>query len=201
MTICTLGPDSSQQVIKDGLAKGADKAIHISGIDTTILSPLNMAKVIHHKIKDENFDIILSGLQSNDFGYAQLGIIIAEYLNYSHASLVMGTEILNNQSIKVKRELENGWFQWSELTLPSCLSIQSGINQPRYATLKGIMSVKNKSVDKCDLEDFGLELNTGYKIDEIYLPKKSKETRIIEGTTDEIVNQLTDILKNKIKVV
>ena len=153
------------------------------------------------KINDENFDIILSGLQSNDFGYAQLGIIIAEYLNYSHASLVMGTEILNNQSIKVKRELENGWFQWSELTLPSCLSIQSGINQPRYATLKGIMSVKNKSVDKCDLGDFGLELNAGYKIDEIYLPKKSKETRIIEGSTDEIVNQLTDILKNKIKVV
>ena len=84
VTICTLGPDSSQQVIKDGLAKGADRAIHISGIDTTKLSPLDMAKIINHKIKDENFDIILSGLQSNDFGYAQLGIIIAEYLNYSH---------------------------------------------------------------------------------------------------------------------
>ena len=201
VTICTLGPDSSQQVIKDGLAKGADRAIHISGIDTTILSPLDMAKIINHKIKDENFDIILSGLQSNDFGYAQLGIIIAEYLNYSHASLVMGTEILNDQSIKIKRELENGWFQWSELTLPACLSIQSGINQPRYATLKGIMSVKNKPVDKYDLKDFGLELNPGYKIDEIYLPKKLKETQIIEGSNDDIVNKLTDILKNKIRVI
>ena len=201
VTICTLGPDSSQQVIKDGLAKGADRAIHISGIDTTILSPLDMAKIINHKIKDENFDIILSGLQSNDFGYAQLGIIIAEYLNYSHASLVMGTEILNNQSIKIKRELENGWFQWAELTLPACLSIQSGINQPRYATLKGIMSVKNKPVDKYDLKDFGLGLNPGYKIDGIYLPKKLKETQIIEGSNDDIVNELTDILKNKIRVI
>ena len=201
VTICTLGPDSSQQVIKDGLAKGADRAIHISGIDTTKLSPLNMAKIINYKIKDENFDIILSGLQSNDFGYAQLGIIIAEYLDYSHASLVMGTEILNNQSIKVKRELENGWFQWSELTLPASLSIQSGINQPRYATLKGIMSVKNKPIDKCDFKDFELELDSGYKIDEIYLPKKSKETQIIDGSSDDIVNQLIDILKNRIKVV
>ena len=64
----------------------------------------------------------------------------------------MGTEILDNNNIKVKRELENGWFQWSELNLPSSLSIQSGINQPRYATLKGIMSVKNKTVDKYSSE-------------------------------------------------
>ena len=201
VTICTLGPDSAQQVIKDGLAKGADKAIHISDAGASSMSPLDMAKTIHKKIKDENFDLILSGLQSNDFGYAQLGIIMAEYLNYSHASLVMGTEIINENSIKVKRELENGWFQWSELNLPACLSIQSGINQPRYATLKGIMSVKNKPVDKCSLEDLGVTLNPGYKIDEIYLPKKSKETQMIEGSTDEIVDQLVDILKNKIKVI
>ncbi len=199
--ICTLGPDSAQQVIKDGLAKGADKAIHISDAGASSMSPLDMAKTIHKKIKDENFDLILSGLQSNDFGYAQLGIIMAEHLNYSHASLVMGTEIINENSIKVKRELENGWFQWSELNLPACLSIQSGINQPRYATLKGIMSVKNKPVDKCSLEDLDVTLNPGYKIDEIYLPKKSKETQMIEGSTDEIVDQLVDILKNKIKVI
>ena len=81
------------------------------------------------------------------------------------------------------------------------LSIQSGINQPRYATLKGIMSVKNKPVDKCSLADLNITLNPGYKIDEIYLPRKSKETQMIEGNTDEIVNQLVDILKNKIKVI
>ena len=200
VTICTLGSDSSQQVIKDGLAKGADKAMHITGTDLADLSPLEMAKIIYHKIKDEEFDLVLSGLQSNDYGYAQLGIIIAEYLNYSHASLVIGTEILDTNSLKIKRELENGWFQNSELTLPACLSIQSGINQPRYATLKGIMSVKNKPVEKCDVQELGLNLSSGYRVDEIFLPKKSKETEIIEGNTDEIVEQLTDILKNKIKV-
>ena len=200
VTICTLGSDASQQVIKDGLAKGADRAIHIIQNNMDSLSPLNMAKIITHKIKDENFDLILSGLQSNDFGYAQLGILLSELLNYSHASLVMGTEIKDNNIIKVKRELENGWFQWSELNLPSSLSIQSGINQPRYATLKGIMSVKNKTIEKYDSNDFNLQLNPGYLLNEIYVPKKSKETQIIDGSTDEIVAKLTDILKNKIKV-
>ena len=200
VTICTLGPESSQQVIKDGLAKGADKAIHIMHDNIGSISPLNMAKIITHKIKDESFDLILSGLQSNDYGYAQLGILLSELLNYSHASLVMGTKIQENNNIKVKRELENGWFQWSALSLPSSLSIQSGINQPRYATLKGIMSVKSKSVDKCNADDFGLNLDSGYSIDGIYVPKKSKETEVIEGSTDEVVERLTDILKNEIKI-
>ena len=199
VTICTLGPESSQQVIKDGLAKGADKAIHIICDDIETMSSLNIAKTITKKIQNENFDLILSGLQSNDYGFAQLGIIISELLDYSHASLVMGTEIIND-TLKVKKELENGWFQWSELKLPASLSIQSGINQPRYATLKGIMSVKSKPVDTINFSDLGLSLNTGYTIDEISLPKKSKETQIIEGETDYIVEQLTDILKNKIKV-
>ena len=199
VTICTLGPESSQQVIKDGLAKGADKAIHILSDDTDNMSPLDLAKIITKKIEGENFDLVLSGLQSNDFGFAQLGIIISELLNFSHASLVMGTEIIND-SLKVKKELENGWFQWSELNLPCCLSIQSGINEPRYATLKGIMSVKNKPVDKTNISDLGLTLNTGYTIDEISIPQKSKETQIIEGSVEEIVEKLTDILKNKIKI-
>ena len=200
VTVCTLGPDSANQVIKDGLSKGAENAIHITTDNLDSISPLSTAKIIAHKIKDLNFDLILSGLQSNDYGYAQLGMLIAELLNYSHASLVMGTEILDDNTIKVKRELENGWFQWSELKLPSSLSIQSGINQPRYATLKGIMSVKNKTVDKYSSEEFGLELEPGYSINEISIPKKYKETQIIEGSVDEIVEKLTDVLKNKIKV-
>ena len=199
VVICTLGPESSQQVIKDGLAKGADRAVHIICDELETMSPLDLAKIITKKIENENFDLILSGLQSNDLGYSQLGILISELLNYSHASLVMGTEI-NNNILKVKKELENGWFQWSELNLPCSLSIQSGINQPRYATLKGIMSVKNKPVDKVDFKDLGVSQNPGYRIDEISIPTKSKETQIIEGSVDEIVEQLVDVLKNKIKV-
>ena len=201
VVICTLGPESSYQVIKDGLAKGADRAIHIHCDNVDILSPLEMSKIISHKLKEENFDLILSGLQSNDYGYAQLGLLLAEHLNFSHSSLVMGTELIDGNKLKIKRELENGWFQWSELNIPSSLSIQSGINQPRYATLKGIMSVKNKTIDKYNYNDFNLTLDSGYSVNKIALPSKSKETETIEGSVDEIVSQLTDILKNKIKVI
>ena len=131
VVVCSLGPESCNQVIKDALAKGADRAIHIVSNDYDKLSPLNIAKTICNKIKSENFDLILSGLQSNDFGFSQIGIIISELLDCSHASLVMGTEILSDSTIKVKKELENGWFQWAELNLPASLSIQyyQGTNQ------------------------------------------------------------------------
>ena len=201
VVICTLGPESSQQVIKDGLAKGADRAIHINCDNLESLSPLDMAKIITGKIKNENFNLVFSGLQSNDFGHAQIGILVSELLNCSHGSLVMGTELINDKTLKVKRELENGWFQWSELDLPASLTIQSGINEPRYSTLKGIMSVKNKPIDKCESQEILSGIDNGYKLKNIYLPKKSKETQTIEGNVDQVVEEIIDVLKHKIKVI
>ena len=123
-----------------------------------------------------------------------MGLLVAEYLNTSHASLVMGTEIINDKSdIKVKLELENGWFQWSELSLPSSLTIQSGINSPRYATLKGIMSVKNKEVKEYTKNDLAISEDNGYSVVEKFTPVKSKETTTIQGSADEISNQLVDV--------
>ena len=202
VTVCTLGPESARQVLKDALAKGADDGIFISdeGIDTS--SPLTIAKTISSTLKDNSYDLILSGLQSNDIGFSQVGLLVAEYLKTSHASLVMGTEIINNGTdIKVKLELENGWFQWSELKLPASLTIQSGINSPRYATLKGIMSVKNKEVKEFSKDDLPVSEDNGYSVLEKFTPVKSKETTIIQGSADEITEQLADVLKNKIRVV
>tara|TARA_Y100000590_G_C15742941_1_gene1020929 strand:- start:2233 stop:3009 length:777 start_codon:yes stop_codon:yes gene_type:complete len=202
VTVCTLGHESSRQVIKDALAKGADNAIFISEEDLDTRSPINTAKIISSAIKDYNFDLILSGLQSNDVGFSQIGLLVAEYLNTSHASLVMGTELINdNKDVKVKLELENGWFQWSELTLPASLTIQSGINSPRYATLKGIMSVKNKEVKEFNKDNLNFSSNTSYKVLEKFIPQKSKETEKIEGSPDEIIEKLTDILKNKLRLI
>ena len=202
ITVCTLGPESARQVLKDALAKGADDGIFISdeGIDTS--SPLTIAKAISSVLKNNSYDLILSGLQSNDIGFSQVGLLVAEYLKTSHASLVMGTEIINNGTdIKVKLELENGWFQWSELKLPASLTIQSGINSPRYATLKGIMSVKNKEVKEFSKDDLSVSEDNGYSVLEKFTPVKSKETTIIQGSADEITEQLADVLKNKIRVV
>ena len=142
-----MGGESSLQVIKDGLAKGADRAIFINTNNLDNLSILDIGKIMANKFKEENFDMIFSGLQSDDNGNGQLGLILAELLNMSHGSLIMGTKLNDTSYIKVKQELENGWFQWMNLDLPTSISIQSGINTPRYSSLKGIMSVKKKTID------------------------------------------------------
>ena len=202
VTVCTFGPESSRQVLKDALAKGADNAIFISDQDLDTTSPLNVAKIISSVIKDKSFDLVFSGLQSNDIGYSQVGLLVAEYLNTSHASLVMGTDMIDNGAkVKVKLELENGWFQWSELTLPASLTIQSGINSPRYATLKGIMSVKKKEVLEYGKDTINYEENLSYQVLEKFAPQKSKQTTKVEGSPDEIVEQLVDILKNKLRLI
>ena len=198
--VCTMGGDSSAQILKEALAKGADRAIFINK-DETIYDPLNTAKIISNAIKDENFDLILSGLQSDDDGHAQIGLLIAEILNMTHASLVVGTELKDNGKIRVKKELENGWFQWAELELPSSLSIQSGLNKPRYASLKGIMTAKKKPLDSLEFSDMNIDIQTLTETTKTYIPEKTKETQFIEGDSDAIVEQLVKILKDDIKAI
>jgi len=140
--VLSVGNDSVLSVIKDGLAKGADKGLHIKTDNEEDLDALQLAKLIASALRDENIDIVLSGLQSDDKGYGQTGVLIAELLGLSHASLVIGTEVTSDSVIKVKRELESGWFQWVDLSLPTSMTIQSGINKPRYSSLRGIMMMK-----------------------------------------------------------
>ena len=202
VVICTLGNTNAQQVLKDAMAKGADRSILISDEKFIDLDMLTIAKIFSEVIKDEQFDLILSGLQSDDQGNAQLGLLLVELLNMSHASLVMGTEFENTQTIKVKRELESGWFQWTELTLPASISIQSGINTPRYATLKGIMMVKNKKIDNITSQDININISDPLiSLNKLTKPEKSKKTVFLDGNPDEIANQLIDIFKNDIKVI
>ena len=199
---CTLGNESAGQVLKDAMAKGADRSIFISDSQFDNLDILSLSKVFALALKDEGFDLILSGLQSDDYGNSQLGIILAELLNMSHATLVMGTDVVNDNSLKVKRELESGWFQWTELSMPASISIQSGINTPRYATLKGIMMVKNKKTQKFSAKDLEIDnQNTMISLEKLYVPEKSKETVFIDGSPDEIAEKLFDTFKNELKVI
>ena len=198
---CTLGGESASQVLKDAMAKGADRSIFLTDKQFNSLDILSLAKVFACALKDENFDLILSGLQSDEQGNSQLGLLLAELLNMSHASLAMETEVQNDNTIKVKRELEGGWFQWSKLSLPASISIQSGINTPRYATLKGIMMVKNKETKQLSAQDIGINNQPMVNLDKLYIPEKSKETIFIDGSADEIAGKLVDIFKNEIKVL
>jgi len=201
IVVCTLGADSSLQVIKDALSKGADRGLFLRDDAFNNLDILSLSKVFVAALKDENFDLIFSGLQSDDVGNGQLGLLIAEHLNTSHASLVMETEMVGDTTIKAKRELESGWFQWTELDFPASLTIQSGINTPRYASLRGIMMMKKKTIDTKSAEDLGLSLTSKTSTTKMYIPEKIKETVYVDGTADEIVSKLVDIFANDIKVL
>jgi len=198
--VVSVGNDSVLTVIKDGLAKGADRGLHVKIDNEESLDALDLAKLIHASIKDENIDMVLSGLQSDDKGNGQTGILLAELMNLSHASLVMGTEIQDDNSIRVKRELEGGWFQWTDLSLPTSLTIQSGINKPRYSSLRGIMMMKKKPIDVKSAEDLGFTALQKSKVMKMYIPEKTKETVYIDGSVNEIVDQLMDKFANEIKI-
>ena len=145
VVVLSMGPERAKQVIKEGLAKGADRGIHIADDKFFLLDPLGAAKSLAAALKKENFDLILTGLQSDDQGFGQTGVLLAELLGLPHATIIMQIEV-QGQRLRLKRELEAGWFQWVELPLPAVLTIQSGINKVRYASLKGIMAAKKKEI-------------------------------------------------------
>ena len=195
VVIVSMGPQRVQKVIREGLSKGADRGIHIETQDLKEIDPLYISKAFAETLRDENFDLILSGLQSDDSGMGQTGTLLGELLNMSTATLVIETDI-NQNKIRVKRELESGWFQWVELASPSSISIQSGINQPRYPSLKGIMGAKKKEIKVIPAP----LVEKKQSISKIFVPKKSKETEFIETDIDSTVERIVDILKTEVKV-
>ena len=195
VVIVSMGPQRVQKVIREGLSKGADRGIHIETESLNEIDPLYISKVLAETLRDENFDLILSGLQSDDSGMGQTGVLLGELLNMSTATLAIETDIDQNK-IRVKRELESGWFQWVELEFPASVSIQSGINQPRYPSLKGIMGAKKKEIKVIPAS----KVEKRQSISEIFVPKKSKETEFIETDIDSIVERIIEILKTEVKV-
>ena len=195
VVIVSMGPQRVQKVIREGLSKGADRGIHIETENLEEIDPLYTSKVFAETLRDENFDLILSGLQSDDSGMGQTGVLLGELLNMSTATLAIETDIDQNK-IRVKRELESGWFQWVELEFPASVSIQSGINQPRYPSLKGIMGAKKKEIKLIPAP----QVEKRQSISEIFVPKKSKETEFIETDIDSTVERIIEILKTEVKV-
>ena len=195
VVIVSQGPTRVQKVIREGLAKGADRGIHIEESGLIETDPLLIAKSIVSAIKDEKFDLILSGLQSDDTGMGQTGVLVGELLNMSVATLAIETDI-DKEKIRVKRELESGWFQWVTLGSSASVTIQSGINQPRYPSLKGIMGAKKKEIKVIE----SLSLDRKQSVDKVFVPQTSKETEIIDTDLNSAVNRIVEILKTEVKV-
>ena len=194
------GPARASQTIREALAKGADRAIHIEDEHLQSLDALGTARLLAKAVEAEKPDLILTGLQSDDLGYGQTGVVLAELLGLPHGTLIMAVEKLDN-TIKVKRELENGWFQNVELPLPAVLTIQSGINKLRYATLMGIKKAKTKEIKSVKVGDLGVSAATVAKIERIYLPQRSKQTQMLEGSVKEQAAKLVEKLRFEVRVI
>jgi len=201
VVVITAGPARAQQVLREALAKGADRAIHLEDPAFVTLDAANIARAFAAAIKDEKFDLVFTGLQSDDFGFAQTGVILAELLGWPHATIIMQIEKADG-GIKVKRELEAGYFQFVGMPLPAVLTIQSGINKLRYATLIGIKQAKNKPLRKVALAEVQPSLAANQlNIQRLYVPQKTKKTEMLEGPPADIARKLTEKLKNEVRVL
>jgi electron transfer flavoprotein beta subunit len=194
--VVSAGPARVTQVLREALARGADRAMHVESDALATADAFGAAEALAAAIRTEGVDLVLTGLQSDDQGFAQVGVVLAEKLDMAHSTIIMEVQV-DSGSLRVKRELEGGWFQWVAMPLPAVLTIQSGINQLRYATLKGIMAAKKKEIRAVPAP----ALTPRQKIVSVYVPTKSKQTRLVSGTPAEAAKELVRLLKDEARVI
>ena len=197
VVVCSAGPTRVQQVIREALARGADRAIHVDDAALGGADAFAAAAALAPAMADEHFDLILTGLQSDDQGHAQFGPVLATRLGVPHSTIIMEV-VVDGSTLRVKCELEGGWFQHVAMPLPALLTIQSGINQLRYATLKGIMAAKKKDIKRVVPTE---AVQSRQKVLALYHPTKSKQTVMIGGSPAEAAKELVKRLREEARVL
>jgi electron transfer flavoprotein beta subunit len=192
------GPARVLSTLREALAKGADRAIHIEADDLGQRDTLGLAQLLSEAIRSESPDLILTGLQSDDLGLGQTGVVLAELLGIPHATIIMQVE-KTDTGLRVKRELEDGWFQHVDMRLPALLTIQSGGNKLRYATLMGIKKAKSKPT--ATIASAASTTQPAIELTRVYLPEKQKQTEMLTGTAAEIAAKLVEKLKFDVRVL
>jgi electron transfer flavoprotein beta subunit len=198
--VVSAGPERVGSTIREALAKGADRAIHILSDDLNSRDALGVASLLAAAIKPENPDLVLTGLQSEDLGLGQTGVIVAELLGLPHATMILHVE-KTDAGLKVKRELEEGWFQSIELPTPAVLTVQSGGNKLRYATLMGIKRAKSKELRTLNAAELDANAAPTVLLEQIVAPKKKKSTQILPGSAKEAAAALVEKLKTEARVL
>lgn len=200
VVVVSVGPDRVQSTIREALAKGADRAIHVRLSESQQPDAYAVAKLLAQALQAEAPDLILTGLQSDDMGYGQTGVILAELLGMAHATIVMEVEP-GSGSVRVKRELEDGWFQYVTLPVPALLTIQSGIKRLRYATLMGIKKAKTKELRALTASEIGVSAEPVLQTDRVYLPERVKQSQIFTGDPKQAAHQLVEKLRFEARVI
>ena len=201
VVVCSAGPARVQQVLREALARGADRAVHVEDDRLASADAFVTAEALAAAMGDERFDLVLTGLQSDDQGQGQVGVVLAERLGMPHSTIIMEVQVqaaAAGGGLRIKRELEGGWFQWIVMPLPALLTIQSGINQLRYATLKGIMAAKKKDIRKAAMPD---GLQAAAQIVALALPTRTKQTQMIEGSPAEAARELARRLREEARAL
>lgn len=196
VVVCSAGPARAAQVLREALARGADRAIHVQSDRLVSADALAVARGLAGALSPEAPDLVLTGLQSDDQGFGQTGVILAELLGIPHSTIIMEVD-LQERLVRVKRELEGGWFQWVDMPTPALLTIQSGINQLRYATLKGIMAAKKKEIRVVNVE----AASSALRIVGLSVPEKTKQTTFIKGTGEEAARELVRALRKDAQIL
>ena len=198
--VLSAGPERVGTTLREALAKGADRGLHIVCNDLGARDALGVARLLAAAIQPENPDLILTGLQSEDLGLGQTGVIVAELLGLPHATLILHVE-KTETGFTVKRELEEGWFQTVKLPSPALLTIQSGGNRLRYATLMGIKRAKTKEVRSVTATELAVDAAPVVVLERVTLPRKQKSTQMLLGTAKEAAAALVEKLNFEARVL
>jgi electron transfer flavoprotein beta subunit len=197
VTAITIGPEDTDSTLRKCLARGADNAIRITDPKFEGADSYAIAKILHNAIKDLSFNIVLTGALAGDDGYTATGPMLAELLGIPYVTMVKKIEF-NGDFAKVNRELEGGLEEIVEVKLPAVLTIQTGINEPRYVSIMGIRKAMQREIKVLGLADVGLkedEIGSWIKIEKMYVPPVEKQAEFLEGSPDEVAKKIAELLK------
>jgi electron transfer flavoprotein beta subunit len=202
VTVATVGTDEDEEVLRREMAMGAKQAALISDDAFDGSDGKGIATILKAFVQKGRYDLILTGVQADD-GAAQVGGMMAAMLDYPFASLVNAIEVLDNGKLKVTREIEGGNKEINEIDLPCVLSIQTGINEPRYVGMRGIRQVASLPIETLNASDLGLDAsavgNSAARVKRLdyFVPEAGKGAEMLEGSTNEIISRLIELMKAK----
>ncbi len=202
VTVVTLGAEEAEDTLRRCFATGADYAIRLTDRAFEGSDGATIARILYQVIKGLKFGLILTGAQASDDGYAQVGPTLAQLLGIPHATLVTHIEVINGKA-RVHRELEGGLVEVVEVKLPAVLTIQTGINEPRYVSIMGVRKAAKKEIRTLGLKELSLtedrvgKTGSATRIERLFLPPVTRQAEILEGSPEEVATKLAQILKEK----
>ncbi|MFC7131523.1 MULTISPECIES: electron transfer flavoprotein subunit beta/FixA family protein [Salinibaculum] len=204
VVVATIGPERSEETVRQALAKGADRAIRVwddSLADLDVLDPATKATLLAAVVADEDPDLVLTGVQGGDDAYGATGVALAREVDYAWAAVVNDLDVGDDhETAAVHRELEGGVEELTDVDLPAVLTIQTGINDPRYASLRGIRQAQSKPLDVRTTDDIGIDvaaLDDALTLTDVYEPETESDATVFEGDAGETADQLGDLLADK----